>query len=77
VTAGDVVLMTAREVADLLGLSPNTVLDWYENGKLPGIKLGGTRGGRVRFYEHEVLTKLESWRAGSGEPDAGALPRPL
>jgi len=53
--------LTARELAELLGLSPATVLDWFEAGKLPGFKLGGRA---VRFRESEVLAWLEQSRRG-------------
>jgi len=29
-------LLRACEVADLLGISTSTVLDWFEAGRLPG-----------------------------------------
>jgi predicted DNA-binding transcriptional regulator AlpA len=58
-------LLTAREVAELLGLSPATVLDRFEVGDLPGFKLYGKRGGPVRFRWSEIEAALEGWR-----PDA-------
>ncbi len=54
-------LLTARELADLLGLSPATVLDWFEAGRLPGFKLGGRA---VRFRPSEVERWLEQQRRG-------------
>ncbi len=57
-------LLNARELAELLGLSPATVLDWHEAGRLPSFRLGGTRGGPVRFRLEEVEAVLESWRCG-------------
>jgi excisionase family DNA binding protein len=39
-------LLTARELADYLGLAPATILDKWERGELPGFKFG--RGGAVR-----------------------------
>ena len=39
-------LVSARELAGLLGLSTATVLDWFEADRLPGFKLGGRA---VRF----------------------------
>jgi excisionase family DNA binding protein len=57
-------LVTARELATLLGLSPATVLDWFEADRLPGFRLGGAKGGPVRFRESEVLRVMESWRVG-------------
>jgi excisionase family DNA binding protein len=52
-------LLRAREVAALLGLSPATVLDWFEDGRLPGFKLSSRA---VRFRESEVLEWLEARR---------------
>jgi len=57
-------LLNARELADLLGLSPATVLDRFERGDLPGFRLFGKKGGPVRFRESEVLAALEAWRFG-------------
>jgi predicted DNA-binding transcriptional regulator AlpA len=55
-------LLCAREVAELLGLSPATVLDRFEAGDLPGFKLYGKRGGPVRFRWSEIDQALEGWR---------------
>jgi excisionase family DNA binding protein len=44
-------LVTAHELADLLGLKPGTVLDQWEAGKLPGYKIGRA----VRFNHDEIL----------------------
>jgi excisionase family DNA binding protein len=60
--------LTARELGELLGLSPATVLDWWEAGRLPGFKLGGRA---VRFRVSEVEAWLEESRRGpapSGRP---------
>ncbi len=55
-------LLRAREVAELLDLSPSTVLDWFEADppKLPGFKVGRA----VRFRESEILAWLEARRRG-------------
>ncbi len=55
-------LVTAAEVAELLGFTPGTVLDWFEAGRLPGFKIGRA----VRFRESEVLAWLEARRVGPG-----------
>lgn len=47
-------LLTAREVAQLLGVSSETVLRWTRDGKLPGFRLPG---GALRYRE----TELEGW----------------
>jgi excisionase family DNA binding protein len=58
-------LLTARELADVLGLSSATVLDRFEAGDLPGFRLFGRKGGPVRFRESEILSALETWRFGA------------
>lgn len=52
-------LLTARQVAGLLALSPHTVLDWFERGELPGVKLNGRA---VRFVPAEVRAWVEGQR---------------
>jgi len=64
-------LLTARELAEILGLSPATVLDRFERGELPGFRLFGRKGGPVRFRLSEIEAALEGWRFG----DAGRQPR--
>ena len=59
-------LLTARELGAYLGLSSSTVLDWFEAGRLPGFRLGGRKGGPVRFRIVEVEAVLEGWRVGPG-----------
>jgi excisionase family DNA binding protein len=58
-------LLTARELGELLGISSATVLDWFEANRLPGFRLGGRKGGPVRFRVSEVEAVLETWRCGS------------
>jgi excisionase family DNA binding protein len=53
-------LLTTREVAALLRVSPETVLRWYRSGKLPG---GRRLGSNVlRFDRGEVEAWLEETR---------------
>ena len=54
-------LLTAPEVADVLGLSASTVLDRFEKGDLPGFRLFGRKGGPVRFRLEEIEALIESW----------------
>lgn len=49
-------LLTARQVADTLGLSTETVLRWTRRGDLPAIRLPG---GALRYLEHD----LDDWLA--------------
>ena len=53
-------LMTARELAEHLGLATATILDWAEAGRLPHFKIGRA----VRFRESEVEAWLEAQRRG-------------
>jgi excisionase family DNA binding protein len=47
-------LLTARQVADVLGVSSETVLRWTRRGDLPAIRLPG---GALRYREAE----LDEW----------------
>jgi excisionase family DNA binding protein len=47
-------LLTAREFAELLGVSTETILRWTRRGELPAIKLPG---GAIRFREAD----LDAW----------------
>ena len=49
-------LLTAREVAGLLGVSAETVLRWTRRGDLPAIRLPG---GAIRYREDD----LDGWLA--------------
>ncbi len=53
-------LLTAREVADRLGLSVATVLRWHRDGRLPAFRLAT---GVLRFDEAD----LERWIADRAE----------
>jgi hypothetical protein len=58
-------LLTARQVAGILNMSPNTVLDRYEAGELPGFKLWrgvdsvGRHTGPVRFRPSAIAEWIE------------------
>jgi excisionase family DNA binding protein len=64
-------LLTAREVGELLGFAPGTVVDWFEAGKLPGFRIGG----RLRFRWSEVEAWIEEQRAGAGRGEVSPTPR--
>jgi excisionase family DNA binding protein len=49
-------LLTTREVADRLALSPETVLRWTRAGRLPAIKLGSNA---IRYREEAIEAFLE------------------
>jgi len=62
-------LMTAREVADLLGVSPETVLRWVRQGKLPAFRLPG---GAIRFRDDEI----DAWLSERATPGRGSVSHP-
>jgi excisionase family DNA binding protein len=59
-------LLTAREVAELLGVSAETVLRWVRAGTLPAIRLPS---GAIRFQE----ATLDDWLTASATPGRGVL----
>jgi len=64
-------LLTTREVAAFLGLSPETVLRRWRAGEIPGYRLGTNV---LRFDERDVLAWLEAHRE-SREPIGGTMPK--
>jgi excisionase family DNA binding protein len=62
-------LLTAREVADLLGVKPETVLRWTRRGELPAFRLGRA----IRFREDD----LEAWLAERATPSRGVSTAPV
>jgi excisionase family DNA binding protein len=50
-------LLTARDLADMLGVSTETVLRWTRRGDLPAIRLPG---GALRFRADEIEAWLEN-----------------
>jgi molybdopterin-binding protein len=55
---------TVGEAAELLGVSPDTVRRWVDNGQLPATK---TRGGRRRV-DGKALAAFSTERAGAPAP---------
>jgi excisionase family DNA binding protein len=53
-------LRTAREIADQLGFSADTIVDWAEQGRIPHFKVGRA----LRFRLSEVEAWLEEQRRG-------------
>ena len=62
-------LLTAREVAGMLGVSTETILRWTRKGEVPAVKLPS---GQIRFREAEI----EAWLAERATPSRGALTTP-
>lgn len=65
-------LLTAVQIAEILGFEPGTVVDWAEAGKIPFFKVGG----RLRFRETEVLGWLEQQREGPDVREGTVSPAP-
>ena len=65
-------LLTAREVAAMLGATHDWVLDQWQAGNLPGFRLTGRM---VRFRASEIASWLESRRRGP-RPAPLARPKP-
>ncbi|MBA2742269.1 MAG: hypothetical protein H0U46_09685, partial [Actinobacteria bacterium] len=59
------------ELGGILGLAAGTVLDRFERGDLPGIRLYGRKGGPVRFRLSEIEELLESWHVEAVRRPAG------
>ncbi|GMR10309.1 MAG: hypothetical protein BMS9Abin28_1130 [Anaerolineae bacterium] len=57
------------EAAELLGVHPNTVRNWADNGRIPVHRTGGNHR---RFHREEIELWLESQR-GNGSSSAGLL----
>jgi excisionase family DNA binding protein len=58
-------LLTARELAELLSLSSETVLRWTRRGELPAFRLPN---GAIRFRRDE----LDAWLAERAMPRSGS-----
>jgi excisionase family DNA binding protein len=53
-------LLTAREVAELLNVSSETILRYTRRGELRGYRLPGTARGRLRYRRADVEAWLET-----------------
>ena len=56
-------LLTATEVAERIGFSPDWVLDRFEAGDVPGYRFG-RKGGPVRFLWADWRVFLQNRRVG-------------
>lgn len=60
-------LLTTRDVAARLGVSPETVLRRWRSGELPGFRIGSNA---VRFDADELTVWLEARRGPASDPHA-------
>jgi excisionase family DNA binding protein len=60
-------LLTAKEVADMIGCSAKTIYSWAETGltEIPVIKIGTGRKSLLRFDPDEIREWLEQWKSRS------------
>ena len=58
-------MLTAREVAELLGVHENWVYDQAANGELPSYKIGGTRRFDFAGLGFRALRSRRAGRSGS------------
>ena len=65
-------LLTAREVADTLGVTAETVLRWTRPGELPAI---GCPGGAIRYREADIDAWIEEHETGAA-PGRGSVSNP-
>jgi hypothetical protein len=68
-------LVTAREIAEVAGVGPGTVLDWWEAGLLDNCGHQWVKGGAVRFDLDKFLAAGRRPGAG-GEAPATPTTRP-
>jgi excisionase family DNA binding protein len=66
--------LTTRDVAERLGVCPETVLRWERQGELPAIRLPGTARGRLRFREADLEAWLAVREVGRGAPGGVSQP---
>jgi excisionase family DNA binding protein len=61
-------LMTAREVSEVVGHSPATVLRWAREGKLPAVRLPSNA---IRFVPEEFERWMRARSTGAGVGSGG------
>jgi excisionase family DNA binding protein len=65
-------LLTAREVAELLNVSTETVLRWARRGDLPAVRMPGTTRGRLRFRPDDVDAWIDAHATGAADREVSA-----
>lgn len=63
-------LMTPEDVANYLSISPRTVYDYAQKGKIPAIKIGG----QWRFREDDISQWLDN-KLSSGSSNLSSIPK--
>jgi excisionase family DNA binding protein len=66
-------LLTAKEVAEMIGCSKKTVYSWAELGNIPCIKFGQGKKSLLRFNPEKIQEWIEARErkaSGTGEQEA-------
>jgi excisionase family DNA binding protein len=66
-------LLSADEVAEVLGVKPKTIFSWVAQNRIPYIKLGEGRKSLVKFSPKRLKKWLEE-RAHEPEPEVPKIP---
>lgn len=64
-------LLTVKQVAELLQMRPSTLYAWAAQGKIPARKIYGV----LRFQRHEINAWLDSFAKSQVKPAPLQLPR--
>lgn len=62
-------MMTVKEVADLMKVTPRTVFRWMQLGRLHPFRIRGKGRDTVRFNRSELLTAIDEVAYGGGESE--------
>jgi hypothetical protein len=57
-----------------VGVTAETVLRWRREGWIRGIRLPGTKRGRLRFRSEEIDALLEAWETGAADRGVDSYP---
>ena len=73
----DLRMLTADQLAELIGVTVKTLHEWRKSGKGPAfysIGKAGPGGSFVRYAECDVKAWLEQWRVAAPEKAAPEIP---
>lgn len=62
-------ILTPREVADLFGVDPKTVIRWANAGRIPNFR---TPGHQRRFYRADIEPFLRASKGKTGPSQKGS-----
>ena len=69
-------MYTVKELSKRLRVSPSTIYNLVDAGKIPCYRIGCGRGA-IRFDEEQITTALESFEVVRPDDDDGLLPHLL